>query len=366
MTATMVREDLHARIESRVRSVFDDRIARAAPYGAEYIDLWRASAEQVLGGKLLRPRLLVAMHDALLDHDGLLDTDTTPSRAHLDTVVGIAAAVEILHYAFLLHDDVIDGDAQRRGRPNLIGALREGRSELDARAAQHWASTGAILMGDLLLSVVHRMFALADLDETVRIRLLDLLDHTVSETVAGEYADVALSDRVVAPDLPTILTMTARKTATYTFEFPLRVAAVLAGAAPETEIALSAIGQHLGVAFQLQDDALSVFGDAVEHGKEPYSDLREGKETVLIAYARLTSAWSSIEPRFGDATLSTDEGAAIREQLRQCGADAFVQQLIDEQLAAARTAILADAAPLPVAARDTLLALVGRIEGRLS
>ncbi|MFB7252009.1 polyprenyl synthetase family protein [Microbacterium sp. NPDC056234] len=361
MTATLVREDLHAQIESRVRSVFDDRIARAAPYGDEYVGLWRASAEQVLGGKLLRPRLLVAMHDALLDQDTADEASATR-----DAVVEIAAAVEILHYAFLLHDDVIDGDAQRRGKPNLIGALRDARSDLGTTSAQHWAVTGAILMGDLLLSVVHQMFARAELDHATRLRLLDLLDHTITETVAGEHADVALSDGAIAPDLKTILTMTAHKTATYTFEFPLRVAAMLAGAAPLTEDALAAIGQHLGVAFQLQDDALSVFGDAGEHGKEPYADLREGKETVLIAYARLTSAWSSIEPRFGDSSLSADDGALISDQLRQCGADSFVQHLIDEQLAAARTGISDETAPLPAAARETLMALLDRIQGRLS
>lgn len=358
MAATLVQEDLHADIEGRVCREFDDRIARSASYGDEYTALWRTSAEQVLGGKLLRPRLLIEVHRTLRG-----DRPTAPRH---DAVVDIAAAVEILHYAFLLHDDVIDGDAHRRGKPNLIGALRDARADLDPRAAHHWGTTGGILMGDLLLSVVHQMFARADLDHHRRIRLLDLLDHTITETVAGEYVDVALSDRAIAPDLQTILTMTAQKTATYTFEFPLRVAAVLAGASSATEAALAVIGQHLGVAFQLQDDALSVFGNAVEHGKEPYSDLREGKETVLIAYARLTSAWTAIEPRFGDSSLSAADGAEIREQLRQCGADSFVHQLIDEQLAAARAAILDDAAPLPDPTRDALIALVRRVEGRRS
>ncbi|WP_460799034.1 polyprenyl synthetase family protein [Microbacterium sp. GXF0217] len=360
MTTTLMREDVHARIESRVQSVFDDRIARSAAYGAEFTSLWLGAADSVRGGKLLRPRLLVEMHSALLgDRNGSDAVDD-------DTVVEIAAALEILHYAFLLHDDVIDGDAHRRGRPNLIGLLREAHPDLGAKAAQHWAGTGAILMGDLLLSTVHQMFARIDADPRTRNRLLDLLDHTITETVAGEYADVALSDRAIAPDLQTILTMTAQKTATYTFEFPLRIAAVLAGLPDEAEDALSAIGQHLGVAFQLQDDALSVFGDATEHGKEQYSDLREGKETPMIAYARLTSAWTSIQPRFGDADLSTHDGEEIRELLRHCGAESYVRHLIGERITSARSAITAEAAPLPTAARQTLTKLADRIEGRLS
>ncbi|HWV49644.1 MAG TPA: polyprenyl synthetase family protein [Microbacterium sp.] len=359
MTTTLIRENVHARIESRVQSVFADRLARSTAYGAEFTALWQRAAESVRGGKLLRPRLLVEMHSALLG--GECGTD-----AEADAVVEIAAAIEILHYSFLLHDDVIDGDAHRRGRPNLIGLLRDARPELGANPAQHWASTGAILMGDLLLSTVHQMFARINSDAHTRNRLLDLLDHTITETVAGEYADVALSDRAITPDLQTILRMTAQKTATYTFEFPLRVAAVFAGLPGDAEAALAVVGQHLGVAFQLQDDALSVFGDAAEHGKEPYSDLREGKETALIAYARLTSAWNSIQPRFGDAGLTTQDGADIRDHLRRCGADSYIRHLIDEQIAAARSTITAEATPLPTAARDTLNALADRIDGRLS
>ncbi|WP_243224660.1 polyprenyl synthetase family protein [Microbacterium sp. CIAB417] len=358
MNATVTREEIHEQVESRVRTVFEANAARSADYGEGYAQLWRSAAEHVLGGKLLRPRLVVDLHAGLLDG--------APERPPLDVVIELAAAVEILHYAFLLHDDVIDGDTHRRGKPNLIGTLRSANPGLDRRAADHWATTGAVLMGDLLLSAVHQMFARLDLDADRRTRLLDLLDHTIAETVAGEYADVGLSDGVITPDLQTILTMTARKTATYTFEFPLRLAAVLAGAAPPIEARLAATAQHLGIAFQLQDDALSVFGDAAEHGKEPYSDLREGKETALIAYARMTSAWTAIRPGLGDPNLTADGAAAIRGHLRRCGAEAFVQQLVAEQIAAARAGLADDDLLLPSSARKTLADLISRIEGRVS
>ena len=356
-TPTLTREDLHADIESRVRRAFSEREERSASYGPEFASLWRSAADQVLGGKLLRPRLLVQMHDALMPSD-------TPVQRHREAVVEIAAAIEILHYAFLLHDDVIDGDARRRGKPNLIGMLRDERAELGSRTALHWGSTGAILMGDLLLSLVHQMFARVDVTQAERLRLLDLLDHAITETVAGEYADVALSDRVITPELQTILTMTARKTATYTFELPLRVATVLSLGDVETEDALAQIGQRLGLAFQLQDDVLSVFGDPSEHGKDAYSDLREGKETVLIAYARMTSSWSRIQPHFGDAELSTGRAAEVARHLRGCGAEDYVLQLVDEQLEHVRSSIRNVSPALPEGARATLETLISRIEGR--
>jgi len=223
-------------------------------------------------------------------------------------------------------------------------------------------------MGDLLLADVHQVFARAELSQPARTRALDLLEHTIAETVAGEQTDVALSDRVVAADLNAILAMTAHKTATYTFEFPLRLAAVLAGASVEIESLLTSIGRHLGLAFQLQDDLLSVFGEPSVSGKDAYSDLREGKQTALIAYARMTSAWPAIEPCFGAPDLSDAEAETIREGLRTCGAEAFVRSLIDEQLSTACTLIAeADATGgLAAAARSVLLALADRLDGRQS
>ncbi|MCD2499127.1 polyprenyl synthetase family protein [Microbacterium nymphoidis] len=362
MTLLSVDEDLRARIESRLSEQFAARTAAAQRYGAEFSALWRTAARHVLGGKLLRPRLLLALHEAL--------TDDTAEVADATTVLDLAAAVETLHYSFLLHDDVIDADVQRRSRPNLIASLRDGhpRPQLSPREALHWGQSGAILLGDLLLSGVHQSFARAELPHRQRLRALSLLDHTVTETVAGELTDVALSDQVVPADLTTILAMSADKTATYTFELPLRLAAILAGRPPATETHLALIARHLGLAFQLQDDLLSVFGDAARHGKDPYSDLREGKRTALIAYARMTSAWRGIEPRLGRPDLGEKDAVQIRALLEDCGARTFVVNLINEHAFAARSLIsgVDSAGLLPPAAQQVLLAVLDLLEGRES
>ncbi|MGW8484504.1 polyprenyl synthetase family protein [Microbacterium sp. NPDC055903] len=362
MRAVTIREDLHSAIEDRLRHRLDARAAAAEPYGAEFMRLWRLTGDRVLGGKLLRPRLVVELHAALAAER--LEEPTCPST----TVLDLAVAVELLHYSFLLHDDVIDGDVQRRHSPNLIAALRDEHPNAERRAGEalHWGRTGAILMGDLLLADVHQRFARADVPSEQRMRILDLLDHTITETVVGEQLDVALGDHVVSADLHTILSMSEYKTATYTFEFPLRLAAIIAGRDNALETDLAAIARHLGLAFQLQDDLLSVFGEGEEHGKDPYSDLREGKQTALVAYARMTSTWVGIETRFGAADLTEQEGAGMRDALRACGAERFVQSLVDEQLSAAY-ALIADAeasGALPPAARRVLTALTDRLEGR--
>lgn len=343
-------------VDDELRRMLGERTARATAYGASFVALWEAAADTLLGGKMLRPRLLLAAYDALTE-----SPDAAAARA---SVVRIAAAVEVLHFAFLLHDDVIDGDLQRRGRPNLIGTLLNQRAGLRARDDAHWARTNALLLGDVLLSDAHQILAREDLPHEQRVRLLDLLDHTVTESVAGEQLDVGLADRILPADLTTVLDMTRLKTATYTFEMPLRAGAILAGRTTATELAVAELGRHLGIAFQLQDDLLSTFGRPDEHGKDAYSDLREGKETAAIAYARMTSAWPAIEAHFGSAHLTAAEGDLLRSHLTGCGAEAFVQSLIDDQLRACVTLLADPDAGIPAALHPVISDILTAIEGR--
>ena len=358
MAVTVTEEDLGTRIEAVLRRRFAERAVAAEHYGAEFAALWHTAAEHALGGKLLRPRMLMDLLSALT---------TAPLTAE-DTAraIDVAAHVELLHFAFLLHDDVIDGDLTRRRRPNLIGSLVSRRPDAGGEAALHWGRSSAILLGDLLLSSAVLGFARADIPATRRERLLALLETTVFETVAGEHSDVALSDGIIAADRRTILATSAAKTAAYSVVLPLRAAATLSGASTAAEEQLTEIGGHLGLAYQLQDDLLCVFGDPETHGKDPYSDLREGKETAIIAYARMTSHWPSIELRFGATDLSVEDAAEMRDRLRECGAEGFVRGLVEEQLAAVSTVLAEaeEAGTLSADAGRVVLALADRIEGR--
>ncbi|MGF2950175.1 polyprenyl synthetase family protein [Microbacterium alcoholitolerans] len=358
------------RVQEQLRLFFRSRAASAASYGPSFVRLWTLAEQSMRGGKLVRPQLLIDTFHALRPADGAREASgETAAESTTGAMIEIAVAVELLHHAFLMHDDVIDGDLTRRGRSNLVGALLAERPA-DAPSPDgsdlHWARTGAILMGDLLLAGVHQLFARARLPDATRIRLLDLLDHTISESVAGEELDVGLSAGVVAPDLMTILDMSRCKTAAYTFELPLRAAVALAGASADADAALSAAGRHLGLAFQLQDDLLSTFGDPRQHGKDPFSDLREGKQTAIIAYARGTSAWPVLESSFGRSDLTEGEGVEMRVLLADCGARRFVEELIDDELGACRSIIGDTAAGIPPAARRVLLDLIARLEGRRS
>ncbi|MFC7766509.1 polyprenyl synthetase family protein [Leucobacter soli] len=225
---------------------------------------------------------------------------------------------------------------------------------------------GGILAGDLMLSCAHQLFARADLPVEQRIRLLDLLEHTVFETTAGEFVDVGLSDGLIGPDLATVLAMTGRKTATYSFELPLRAAAILAGASLELEQRLREAGWYLGLAYQLQDDLLSTFGDAEVHGKDAFSDLREGKQTAIVCFARLCGEWSGIETELSEAAYSIAAAQSVRRRLRACGAEAFVQNLVSDQMTAFRNLLANESEIIPDGVQRVLLALQARLDGRAS
>lgn len=305
-----------------ISAVFDRRIERAERHSSPIAAVWRHAAGCVDGGKMLRPLMLMGAFEALREDD---------DDATLTAAIRVAACIELLHYTFLLHDDVIDGDLERRGRPNLIGALAaEQRSDAPQRDISarpiHWGQSSAILLGDMLLSEVHQLIAALEVPGSRREDLLELLEETITETVIGEHLDVALADRVIDPDAETVLEMTRLKTAGYTFEFPLRAAAILAGASAEVATTAGRLGRRLGGLFQLQDDLFSTFGQSDTHGKDAFSDLREGKQTAIIAYARTRPEW----PRISDMieTVPPADAAGIRDLLAESGAAVHVETLI--------------------------------------
>lgn len=304
---------------------FEESVSRAGGLGEEYVALWRALQSSAEGGKRLRPALVIGCHLAL-------------GGSAQDVAVRVAAAFELLHTAFVVHDDVIDRDLTRRGRPNVGGtfAVRAARAGLGPRETVCYAQSAAILAGDLALWGAGRLVATLDVPPATRLELLDLLDRAVFVSAAGELSDVAGGLGVEEVLLGRALTVTERKTAAYSFEAPLIAGAVLAGAPRPTVEALAGFGRRIGTAFQLVDDLLGVFGAEEITGKSVLSDLREGKRTALVAAARRTSAWPRIAALIGKHDLDEDEAQTVRAVLIGCGAKASVEHLVRSSLADAR------------------------------
>lgn len=360
------------RIEHALEAFFADRARTAAAHGPEFSELWSRTAEHARGGKLLRPRLFLEAVEAfrpceavgrVSDDRVTVDPDAAVREsAGRDAVDGLAAVLEILHYAFLLHDDVIDGDLVRRHRPNLIGTMRDLHPDAPAPASLHWGTSAAILMGDLLLSSAVLSCGRLSLPADVRVRVLDLVDEAITETVAGEHLDVGLSNGAITATFDSVVAMTTLKTATYSFALPLRLAGALASAGPEVDRTLADAGRDLGFAFQVQDDLLTMFGDHADHGKDVLSDLREGKETVLMSFLRTTPQWDDVAAACGDSAIGEADADRIRAAMESSGARAFAERLVAERLH--RVSRTLGGSTVPVSVRRVVAACVESIDGR--
>jgi geranylgeranyl diphosphate synthase, type II len=337
-------------VEREIQRVLESGATFSERFGAGHRDLWAALAGAVEGGKRFRPHLLAATHEAL--------GGTVP-----ELVDRVGAALEILHTAFVVHDDVIDGDEVRRGRLNVSGtfaaeARRRGAAE---EVAHHYGAAAGLLAGDLALVTATRMIARCGAPEQMTDSLLDLLEDAVHASAAGELADVGLA--LPVDGRPTSVADAVRvaelKTAVYSFRLPLQVGAVLAGAPAGAVAALAPVGRHLGIGFQLLDDLLGVFGDPERSGKGTLSDLREGKPTALIAHARSTGAWPELSVLVGDPVLDDHGADRARALLTDCGArervTALAGEFLDEAVAAAGRP------PLAPALRAVLAGIAGEI-----
>jgi len=208
------------------------------------------------GGKRMRPMLTLACA-ALLDYQG--------ARHHK-----LAAAVEFIHTATLLHDDVVDGSGLRRGKrtANLI-----------------WGNPASVLVGDFLFS---RSFELMVEDGSLKV--LRILSRASAIIAEGEVDQLTAQRRVETTE-DHYLEIIAAKTAAL-FAAACRIAAVVAERDEAVEEALDAYGRNLGIAFQLVDDAIDYASDEGVMGKGVGDDFRDGKVTlpVILAYARGSEA----------------------------------------------------------------------------
>lgn len=318
----------------------------------DHHDLWSAFSRATGGGKRFRPHLLLATHEAL-------------GGTRQPAAVQAAAALELMHTAFVVQDDVIDGDQVRRGAPSLPGGIaaqarRQGAGAIDS---QRLGDAAGILAGDLGLVAALRAIVRCDAPAHVVDRLLDLFESTLHATAAGELADVRL--QLGPADGPVVLrealAVAELKTALYSFQLPLRAGAILADASAEVLSALDEIGSLLGIGFQLFDDLLGMFGDERRTGKSALGDLREGKRTALIAHASTTDAWPALQPLLGREDLGEDEARHARSLLTTGGSRAWVEDLARWHVSsAAEAAARHDLPPGLVASLDLATAEILR------
>ncbi len=339
--------DIAVRVEGRVRTLLDAEAARWSAVDADLgglIDCLAGLVES--GGKRLRPAFC---HWAYVGAGG---------DAADPLVIDVGAAFELLHAFALVHDDVMDGSDQRRGRPTAHVTYAERHSSEGWRGEPRRFGEGvAILVGDLA-------FVYADVLTAAAPRAARAVyDELRIELNIGQYLDVLGTARGRA-NLATARRISSYKSGKYTVERPLHVGAALAGRLDELAEPLSAYGLPLGNAFQLRDDLLGAFGDSSATGKPVGDDLREGKPTPLLAIAsqRATGAGARCLQRTGDPDLTAAEVAEVQEVLIGTGARDEIERTIEHLAAEAVDAL--KRAPLAEEAKVALIELAAYVAWR--
>jgi geranylgeranyl diphosphate synthase type I len=335
--------DEHAALRARVNAVLAAFVRQETSALLAVDDALRPVADQlaasVAGGKRLRAAFCYWGWRAAGQPDS-------------DDLVRAAAAMELVHAAAVVHDDLIDDSPVRHGVPTAHVALR-GAFALRARprAARNGARALALLTGDLLMTWAAQLFTECGLPSAYVARARSLWTVMARELIAGECLEVLRTG--MRPDADTSLKVVRYKTAKYTVEHPLRIGGALAGAPPGLSAAFTAYGLPLGEAFQLRDDLLGVFGSPETTGKSNLDDLSGDRPTALAAltWAAATAAERrELRALFGRRGIDGDGLERVRHLMRRTGAAGRVEQMITDRVREA-TAALARADLHPPAAR---------------
>lgn len=322
-----------------VSHVLDRFVARKreelSELGADVADLLDAAERAVTGGKRLRPAFTYWGWRTTGDKE----------RKHA-SVVGAAAAIELVHASALVHDDVMDDSDTRRGRPaahRWFRLQRERRRDGGSRGHETdgFGRNAAILLGDLLLSWSDELLSTSGFKPKAVLRGRRYFDLLRTEVVAGQYLDVLAQTRE-GTSAAGAMRVVRYKAAKYTVERPLQMGAALGKAPGHLLRGLSDYGLPLGEAFQLRDDVLGVFGESHVTGKPSGDDIREGKRTLLVARAfdRADKQQARVLQRhLGDPDLDASGVAAFQRVLRDTGALAAVETVVEELTSAALSAL---------------------------
>ncbi|CAN5728500.1 polyprenyl synthetase family protein [soil metagenome] len=335
------------RVDRRLEVVLSDEQLRWEALSPDLAEPLAALRRLVMaGGKRLRPAFC---------HWGYVGAG---GRADDEIVVDAGAAFELLQAFALVHDDVMDGSATRRGNRTAHLDFADRHAGNGWRGeARRFGEGVAILIGDLAHVYADRLLAAATPAAT------EVWNELRIELNVGQYLDILGTARG-GVDHDDARRIARYKSGKYTVERPLHLGAALVGRLDELEKPLTAYGDPLGEAFQLRDDLLGAFGQSDVLGKPVGEDLREGKPTPLLALAVAAADdhQAATLARIGAADLDTDDIAELQDVLVQTGARAEIEACIDALTATAVEAI--DVAPITDEARQNLVELAHYIARR--
>ncbi|MDI6718564.1 MAG: polyprenyl synthetase family protein [Methanomicrobiales archaeon] len=275
-------------------------------YGSAYGELYKASSHLLLaGGKRLRPAVVLLSADAV-------------NHGRSDDLIPAALALELIHTFTLIHDDIMDGDVERRGVPTVHTC---------------WDEPTAILAGDVLYANAFEFLCRAITDDRSRVKAIAMLARTCALICEGQHMDMSFEKREDV-EVGEYLEMVQKKTGAL-YAAAAAIGGMLAGGTAVQVDALYSYGLSAGIAFQIQDDLIDLMEHSERIGKDRGSDLREGKQTLITIRAR--------ERGFDLAQfrkrLSDEEMDRLVHQLQVAGVIGDVRATALERADAAKSAL---------------------------
>lgn len=327
--------ELLSRVQIALDEFITPRLTVLETTSPDSLVLGQSLHTYIQGGKRLRPAFAYWGYRSV----GLPDCEA---------IIQAASSLEFLQACALIHDDVMDDSHVRRGKPAMHKHFEQLHRDAGwGGSAELFGIGTAILVGDLALSWADEMLLLSNFETSAINRAKAIYDTMRTELMAGQYLDLLEQSRkgTTADSARNVIRY---KSAKYSIERPLHIGAALGGADESHMAVLSAYGLAIGEAFQLRDDLLGVFGQSDVTGKPQGDDLREGKQTVLIAYAREYDhqpTHTLLDEHLGNPNLNTSQLEDIHTALHETGAVARVESDIERLTHNALVALESDSIP---------------------
>lgn len=303
---------LKPEVDARLKGFLDAKLDALHQHGAEVRAVVQAMTSLCLrGGKRLRPALVVTGHQSATSSD------------NWDALLDAGVALELLQAYFLIHDDWMDEDDTRRGGPSVHAHLGK------RFRSSHLGNAGAILAGDYSLALATEVVGRLDVPAKRLASIVACFSQMQADAVIGQQLDVVGKNTDIE-------TMYRLKTASYTLQGPLVLGALVGGAKEETLEALARFSIPVGVAFQLRDDLLNAFSPPEVTGKPFAGDLKSGKRTLVVDWARRHGKAAdkrALKAAFGNPNASINQLRAAVSALESSGARDKVEQRISALVA---------------------------------
>ncbi len=248
----------------------------------------------------------------------------------------IASAMEIIHAALLIHDDIMDEDSLRRGEKTVYAFYQDWAKKQGIKNAEKLGINLGICIGDIVIFLCFDLLSSIKNDSTQKNQgLINFLSNELVRVGFGQIQDVVSGSNTQKVTCEDILNLYCYKTARYTFSLPLVLGSIALSKKPEAIKKLEKFGEHLGLIFQIKDDEIGMMGDVKEIGKPVGSDVREGKKTLY--YFFLFEKCSIKEKKelhtiFGNKNLSPKQLAYVRSLISKYKVSELIEKQLDVQI----------------------------------